>query len=119
MSESANSTVGIIGMGLMGTALLQMTGAARGWDTDVSRCVTAASADDVFSNCDVVFFCLPNTTIVRSVLTDAALKPGLIIIDTSTGDPEAMTALGAELAGKGVHYLDATVSGSSAQIFAE
>lgn len=116
MSESANSTIGIIGMGLMGTALLQMMGAARGWDTDVSRCVNAASADDVFSNCDVVFFCLPNTNIVRSVLTDAALKPGLIIIDTSTGDPEAMTALGAELAGKGVHYLDATISGSSAQI---
>jgi len=110
------NTCGIIGMGLMGTALLRMTGAARGWDIDASRCVNALTANEIFAHCDIVFLCLPNSTIVRSVLHAASLKPGLILIDTTTGDPLVMAEMGAELATQGVHYLDATVSGSSAQL---
>lgn len=116
MSEMHASTLGIIGMGLMGSAVMKMTGAKRGWDVDVSRCVNAATANDVFENGAVVFLCLPNSGIVREVLREAALKPGQIIIDTSTGDPGEMAAMGAELAARGVHYLDATVSGSSVQL---
>lgn len=115
-ADDHDPVVGIIGMGLMGTALMKMTGAARGWDVDASRCVNAATADEVFEVCDVVFLCLPNSDIVRSVLSDAKLRAGQILIDTTTGDPRDMAALGAELAAKGVHYLDATVSGSSAQL---
>lgn len=110
------NTHGIIGMGLMGSALMQMTDATRGWDIDASRCVNASTANEVFEHCDVVFLCLPNSTIVRTVLHAASLKPGLILIDITTGDPAEMAALGAELAKQGVHYLDATVSGSSAQL---
>jgi 3-hydroxyisobutyrate dehydrogenase-like beta-hydroxyacid dehydrogenase len=44
------------------------------------------------------------------------LKPGLIVIDASTGSPHEVAALGAELSVQGVHYLDATISGSSAQL---
>lgn len=113
---SAPPTTGIIGMGLMGGAVMQMTGAGRGWDVEASRCVNAAVSNDVFDHCDIVFLCLPNSDIVRSVLRDARLRAGHIIIDTSTGDPREMAALGAELAAQGVHYLDATVSGSSAQL---
>lgn len=116
MSEGNASTLGIIGMGLMGSAVMKMTGAERGWDVDAARCVNAAAVGDVFGNCDVVFLCLPNSDIVRDVLHAAKLKTGQIIIDTTTGDPREMVALGAELAAKGVHYLDATVSGSSAQL---
>ncbi len=107
---------GIIGMGLMGSALMRMTEAARGWDIDAGRCVNAATANEVFEHSDVVFLCLPNSKIAREVLNAASLKPGLILIDTTTGDPTEMAALGAELAAKGVHYLDATISGSSAQL---
>ncbi|MBE2284721.1 MAG: NAD(P)-dependent oxidoreductase [Prosthecobacter sp.] len=116
MNGAVDTTTGIIGMGLMGSAVMKMTGAARGWDVDAARCVNAATANDVFGACGVVFLCLPNSDIVRSVLRDAKLSQGQIIIDTTTGDPNDMTALGAELAVKGVHYLDATVSGSSAQL---
>ncbi len=116
MSDSQASILGVIGMGLMGSAVLKMTGASRGWDVDAGRCVNALNADDVFARCDVVFVCLPNSDIVRSVLGDATLKRGQIIIDTTTGDPSEMAALGAELSAQGVHYLDATVSGSSAQL---
>jgi 3-hydroxyisobutyrate dehydrogenase-like beta-hydroxyacid dehydrogenase len=110
------NTHGIIGMGLMGSALMRMTGASCGWDIDASRCVNAATANMVFEHCDVVFICLPNSDIVRCVIHTVSLKPGLILIDTTTGDPAEMAALGAELSAKGVHYLDATVSGSSAQL---
>lgn len=110
------NTHGIIGMGLMGSALMRMTGASCGWDIDAGRCVNAATADDVFSRCSIVFLCLPNSGIVREVLGTASLKPGLILIDTSTGDPAEMAAFGAELVAQGVHYLDATISGSSAQL---
>ena len=110
------NTCGIIGMGLMGSALMRMTGAVRGWDIDASRCVNAVTANEVFEYCDVVFLCLPNSNTVRSVLHAASLKPGLILIDTTTGDPTEMAALGTDLATKGIHYLDATVSGSSAQL---
>ncbi|MBE7494743.1 MAG: NAD(P)-dependent oxidoreductase [Verrucomicrobiaceae bacterium] len=115
-TSTSTAPIGIIGMGLMGGALMRMTGASRGWDVDASRCVNAATADDVFSQSNVVFLCLPNSGIVREVLRTADLKPGIILIDTTTGDPAEMAALGAELATKGVQYLDATVSGSSAQL---
>jgi len=110
------SNAGIIGMGLMGSALMQMTGASRGWDIDASLCVNAVTLGEVFDRCDVVFLCLPNSSVVREVLAQASPRAGQVIIDTSTGDPTEMAALGAELATKGVHYLDATISGSSAQL---
>lgn len=107
---------GIIGMGLMGTAVQQMTRAGLGWDLDETRCTYAATAQEVFDNCEVVLLCLPNSDIAASTLRAASLRPGQIIIDTSTGAPEEMACLGRELHAQGVHYLDATVSGSSAQL---
>jgi len=117
MSQSeSTAAIGIIGMGLMGGALMKMIGAARGWDIDASRCVNAVTAGEVFETCDILFLCLPNSNIAREVLGSAPLRSGQIIIDTSTGDPAEMAAIGVELLSKGVHYLDATVSGSSAQL---
>ncbi len=109
-------TIGIIGMGLMGTALMGRLGEIRGWDIDPLRCVNARTAGDVFESCDVVFLCLPNSDIACCALHEAKLRTGQIIIDTTTGDPRAMAALGAEMATQGVNYLDATISGSSAQL---
>ena len=43
------------------------------------------------------------------------LRPGLIILDTSTSDPELTTALGNRLAQGGIDYLEAPFSGSSEQ----
>jgi len=115
-NDLAPDRCGIIGMGLMGTAVMHMTGARRGWDIDASRCVGAKTAQEAFDACDVVFLCLPNSDIAADTLRAATLRPGQIIIDTSTGAPHEMAALGAELHAHGVHYLDATVSGSSAQL---
>lgn len=116
MIDSSNASIGIIGMGLMGSALMQMTKARCGWDIDAVRCVNVATAAEVFAQCDVVFLCLPHTGTVREVLGSVVLRPGLVVIDASTGDPQEMAAVGDELARQGVHYLDATISGSSAQL---
>ena len=116
MSIQPNPSIGIIGMGLMGSALMQMTGAECGWDIDPRRCAGVTMADDVFEHCDVIFLCLPNSDVASRVLREAKLRAGQIIIDTSTGDPAEMAALGDELSAQGVHYLDATVSGSSTQL---
>jgi 3-hydroxyisobutyrate dehydrogenase-like beta-hydroxyacid dehydrogenase len=43
------------------------------------------------------------------------LRPGQILIDTTTGEPEQTARLGARLAAQGVQYLDAPLSGSSEQ----
>lgn len=109
-------SIGIIGMGLMGSALQQMTEAGCGWDIDAARCLHAATADDVFQRCDVVFLCLPDSRITREVLAAAHHRAGQVIIDTTTGDPADTVALGADLSAKAVDYLDATISGSSAQL---
>ncbi len=116
-SQPADScAIGIIGMGLMGSALMKRIGAARGWDIDAARCVNATAADEVFADCGVVFLCLPDAAASGEVLRGTALRPGQIVIDTSTGDAGAMAVLGAEMAVQGVRYLDATISGNSTQL---
>jgi 3-hydroxyisobutyrate dehydrogenase-like beta-hydroxyacid dehydrogenase len=47
-----------------------------------------------------------------------ASHPPAHVIDTGTGDPEEVTALAGRLAARGVRYIDAPMSGSSAQIAA-
>jgi 3-hydroxyisobutyrate dehydrogenase-like beta-hydroxyacid dehydrogenase len=61
---------------------------------------------------------LPTTDVVESVIAEIepTLTPGLLVLDTTTGDPDRTAALGRRLAEtRGVDYLDATVAGSSAQ----
>ncbi len=97
-----------------------------GWDVSESCRValaqlggrTGESVDEVLASCDRVVLSLPDSKIVREVLHSATLRNGQIIIDTSTGDPDDAVAMASELSAKGVRYLDATISGSSAQVAA-
>ncbi|MBM3335545.1 NAD(P)-dependent oxidoreductase [Candidatus Sumerlaeota bacterium] len=121
--------VGLIGLGLMGSAIAERLIAAKwvvlGYDIDRSRCEAlrhgggdvAADPAQVASDCDRIILSLPTTDIVEAVVgqMEAHLRSGQIIIDTTTGDPARTAALGARLAARGVGYLDATISGSSAQ----
>jgi 3-hydroxyisobutyrate dehydrogenase-like beta-hydroxyacid dehydrogenase len=120
MNTLSSSPVGIVGVGLMGSAFYDRLTAAGftgyGWDRDESRCRGAASAAEVFAWCDRVILSLPNSDVVAEVLRSISVRPGQVVIDTSTGDPQMMTELAGELAQHGAHYLDATISGSSAQV---
>jgi 3-hydroxyisobutyrate dehydrogenase-like beta-hydroxyacid dehydrogenase len=121
--------VGLIGVGLLGSALAErlVGGGFRvlGADVDTDRLGAlgrlggdvAADASEVVGSCDRIVLSLPTSAVVRAVIdgVGSGPRPGSTIIDTTTGSPGDAEALGLRLAARGVEYLDATVSGSSAQ----
>src|SRR5262249_22226413 len=56
--------------------------------------------------------------IVHRVIDEIApqLRPGTIVIDTTTGAPKNAEALAERLSAAGIDYLDATIGGSSRQV---
>jgi 3-hydroxyisobutyrate dehydrogenase-like beta-hydroxyacid dehydrogenase len=79
--------------------------------------VVAASTADVVRRCLRILLSLPTSDVVASVLSEVAaeLRPGQIVVDTTTGDPQRSEQQAAELARRDVAYLDPTVAGSSAE----
>ncbi len=130
--ETANrrETLGLIGVGLLGSALAERF-LAGGWDVagydrdsarrsrlrEIGGWPVSSAAEAVRRSSRLVL-CLPTSRVSAEVL-DAVrplLRPGLIVVDTTTGDPEEMAAIGESLGRAGVRYLDATVGGSSKQV---
>jgi 3-hydroxyisobutyrate dehydrogenase-like beta-hydroxyacid dehydrogenase len=122
--------IGLVGVGLLGSALAErFLGNGLmvvGFDRDPGRCrwlgaqggSPVASVRAVAQACNRLVLSLPDTPAVEAVLAEVAadLRGGMVIVDTTTGDPERTAVLGADLARRGVQYLDATVSGSSEQV---
>lgn len=122
--ESKN--IGMIGLGLMGTAFTE-----RLLEAGYSVCVYnrtrekaeplialgARWSDNPLAECDRVIISLYTTDTVEAVLEQLAdgLRSGQILIDTTTGSPEQSADLCARLKARGVSYLDAPFSGSSQQ----
>ena len=115
---TAKENIGLVGIGLVGTALAENLLAAGfgvvGYDIAADKCkhLEEHGGEAAAS---------PATEIVREVVegSDGLLEadpPQAYIIDTTTGDPDQTAALAGRLAARGVHYLDATISGSSQQI---
>ncbi|MEK6238821.1 MAG: NAD(P)-dependent oxidoreductase [Planctomycetales bacterium] len=121
--------VGLIGLGLLGSALAERLLAAGfdviGFDLDPPRRESfarrggqaAESVVEVADQSTRIFLSLPNSDVVAAVVDELlpALPAGALLIDTTTGQPEAAAARGRELASRGIGYLDATVAGSSEQ----
>lgn len=115
--------IGVIGLGLLGGAIAERLDAAGhpllGFDprqpdtTPAALCVNAA---EVFEKCGKVFFSLPTSADVALAAEEVwdTLRPGQVILDTTTGAPDAAVALGERFKSKGAHYLEASVAGSSA-----
>ncbi|MBL9202490.1 MAG: NAD(P)-dependent oxidoreductase [Opitutaceae bacterium] len=126
----APAPLGLIGIGLLGSVLAErlLAGgfAVLGHDLDAARLeafrraggTAAGDAAEIFRRCDRVLLSLPTHSEVAALLCahGAALRPGLAFLDTTTGDPDTAEALARDLAARGVLYLDATISGSSAQV---
>jgi 3-hydroxyisobutyrate dehydrogenase-like beta-hydroxyacid dehydrogenase len=122
--------IGLIGLGLLGSAfaarLLAGGFTVLGFDLAPDRREAFArsggaattTAQEVFQKCSRLILSLPSHREVEDVIAagQLAMRTGQIIIDTTTGDPEPTAVLAAELALRGVRYLDATVSGSSAHV---
>jgi 4-hydroxybutyrate dehydrogenase/sulfolactaldehyde 3-reductase len=128
MSETNPPSVAFIGLGVMGgpmarnlaragvrLAIFDHVDAAVQRLADTS-CRRATSPADAARGADVVITMLPTTREVREVLFArdgaAAMRPGGLVIDMSTGDAAESDALAAELRGLGLRHLDAPVGRS-------
>ena len=122
--------LGLIGVGLLGTALAERFCASGlavlGFDREPGRLealgglggAAVGAAAEVVRNCDRIVLSLPTSAIVAAVLDEVEpmLRPGQIVLDTTTGAPGDAAEAGRRLARRGVGYLDATISGSSDQV---
>ncbi|QDT57474.1 2-hydroxy-3-oxopropionate reductase [Caulifigura coniformis] len=119
--------VGVVGLGLTGTAiserLLQRGYAVRVWNRTPSKAEPliergAEWSDDPGASCERVVISLFSSDAVAEIVArmNATLRPGQYLIDTTTGVPEHSVSMGQRLAARGVNYLDAPISGSSEQI---
>ncbi|GAS99339.1 3-hydroxyisobutyrate dehydrogenase [Mycolicibacterium canariasense] len=129
MSEVAAAptpTIGFIGLGRMGSPMARLLaeGGHRvlGYDLSPEALAQLAGAGGTAvrsageaAAADVVVLMLPDSTVVTAVLRDdavvSALTPGRIVIDMSSSEPVRTRQLAAELAQRGVHLVDAPVSG--------
>jgi 3-hydroxyisobutyrate dehydrogenase len=120
--------VGLIGLGNMGGRMARRLLAAGigvfGFDTEAQR-VRAAGAQQADSVAqlvgatDVVLLSLPDSHAIAAVIEgDAGVlthcRAGQTLIDLSTAAPSSTVRLGRRLAARGVHYIDAGISGGAA-----
>ncbi len=118
--------VGVVGLGLMGTAiaerLLEAGHRPRVWNRTREKAEGlieqgATWTDRPLVECDRVIVSLFSSEVVTEVLSPWLddVRPGQIVIDTTTGDPEQSVFWSNRLRGLGGSYLDAPISGSSEQ----
>ncbi len=127
---STRPTVGFIGLGIMGGAMvanLQKAGYrvvvndARREAADTALKAGAVWADTaraLTEQSDVVFSCLPSLAVIETVALGpdgilAGVKPGQAYFETSTNSPELVQRLHAAFAARGAHMLDAPISGGA------
>jgi len=127
---SAIRQVALIGLGNMGEPMLANLAKAgfqmKVYDMDAERAARLALAHGALACTDwralaegtqVVVTMLPTGAIVRDVLLDAegglaaALAAGTTVIDMSSSEPTGSQALAGALAARGLHFVDAPVSG--------
>ena len=118
--------VGVIGLGLMGTAiterLLELGYTVSVWNRSPDKAenltkLGAVWSDNPFAACRRVIVSLYTSEVVAEVIArlGTELQAGQIIVDTTTGEPQDALSLSVRLAQQGVSYLDAPISGSSEQ----
>ncbi len=124
-------TVGFVGLGVMGSpmaghlaraghpvALFDLDAeAARRLAASLPAATACGSLAELAAASDIVITMLPNGEVVRDVTLGAdglhqGLKPGTLLLDTSSSEPWITRETGAALAAQGVAMVDAPVSGA-------
>ena len=130
----STASIGLIGIGLMGTAvarrLLAAGHAVIGYDVDAAKRtrlvelggVAAGSVAEVARSCPVVVLCVFSTSQVEVVVAgpEGLLgTPGSvsrIAVCTTTCDPDEIAALAGRVAPHGFSLLEVPISGTSSQV---
>ena len=120
---SVSNRVGIIGVGLLGSALGQRL-AGQGWEVlghdpavpELGGLTMCGSAVELAGRCDTLLLSLPTSAVAAEVVRalGQAVTAQHCILDTTTGEPGEMEALDQALTQHGAAYLEANVAGSSA-----
>ena len=120
--------IGYLGLGIMGTGMTYNLIKKGGSDLTVWGYdpVPAArdrltanggkaveNADELYKNCDVIFFCLPTNALVRATVLEITekAKPGTTIVDMGASSPYVIQELYTIAKERGLDLLDAPVSG--------
>lgn len=126
----ADTTVGVVGLGNMGGGVARnfaRKGVALAvWDTAEPARAPFASMPGVrvmppaemAATCEMIIFVVPATPEIATSLEGpdgvlARARPGLIVCDFTTSDPRDTRVLAGQAAERGVHYLDAGMSGGA------
>jgi 3-hydroxyisobutyrate dehydrogenase len=129
---TAVPTLGVIGLGSMGrgAALTALRRGVPTWGLDLNPAACAAVAEaggriaaslaELARHCDAVQVLVVNAAQTEQVLFGedglaAHLKPGAVVITSATVDPTLPPAWAARLAERGLHLIDAPVSGGAAK----
>jgi 3-hydroxyisobutyrate dehydrogenase-like beta-hydroxyacid dehydrogenase len=132
MVRNGERVIGIIGLGLIGSALARRLLAAgytvRGYDIDAGRCASLDEAGgepvhsprEIAAGCRTILVAVLDTGQVEAVLEGpegiGEAASGCNVICTSTCDPERIVALAGRLARRGVGFLEVPLSGNSDQV---
>jgi 3-hydroxyisobutyrate dehydrogenase-like beta-hydroxyacid dehydrogenase len=124
--NDSSQSIGIIGVGLLGTAiglrLLDHGYKVRIWNRNRHEAEEllargALWSDNPLAECSRVIICLYNSEVVREVVE--RLQEGIhqrqIVVDMTTGMPDDAERMAESFACRGARYLEAPVSGSSEQ----
>jgi len=117
--------VAFLGMGIMGRPMaanlvkagheVSIWNRTTGKDLEGAR--TASSPAEAARGAEIVWMCLADTKAVENVLfgpsgAEEALTEGMIIADSSTISPSATLRFAERVKRRGVHYVDAPMTGS-------
>jgi 3-hydroxyisobutyrate dehydrogenase/2-hydroxy-3-oxopropionate reductase len=122
--------LGFLGLGIMGYPmarnLLQAGHEVALWSNTAAKAKELADSKNgifcetpraVAEHAECTFLCVGDTAMSDAVILGeeglaAAAPAGSVIVDASTVSPSASRAIGAKLAEKGIHFLDAPCTGS-------
>jgi 3-hydroxyisobutyrate dehydrogenase-like beta-hydroxyacid dehydrogenase len=124
-NAAKSETIGFIGLGFMGHGMAKNI-VEKGYkltllghrnrkpveDLVERGAVEAKSAKELAARSSIVFLCVTGSKEVEAIARGAeglmaGLKPGSIVVDCSTSDPNSTIALAAEFSKVGVEYVDA------------
>jgi 3-hydroxyisobutyrate dehydrogenase-like beta-hydroxyacid dehydrogenase len=117
--------IAFLGLGIMGRPmaanLVKAGHEVSVWNRTARKPVegahTAVSPADAAREAEVVWSCVADTAAVERVMfgedgVEQSVREGMIIVDSSTISPKATVRFAQRMAEKGVHWVDAPVTGS-------
>ena len=125
---ASDCVVGLIGLGNIGAAVadILLADGLAVWGYDVDATVVSAAAGkgmraamsprEVAEHAQILILALPQSKVVGEVLfgkdgVAEADRPGLLVVDTTSGYPDDTRGFGERLAARGMRLIDAAITG--------